>query len=130
MENKIEGLNEEYEHLKERIKEIEKLKEMEIQEIKGELEEVQGTMKETIYKKDIRINELQEQLGDYTAIYHENLVEIDEIKKDHRELNELIKFREETGEKERKEAGIIIGQKKKIDYLETQYKEEATIRKK
>ncbi|KAK9868430.1 hypothetical protein WJX84_002910 [Apatococcus fuscideae] len=102
----------------------------EIADLQAELESLRGSAKEQLKEKEGRINSLVEELSKTQSLLSEKETELEGLSAESTELVELRELREDVERRERAQAAVIENQAKRLDELETLYKDESLMRKK
>lgn len=109
------------------IKEAEK--ESMVKDLSDQLQELNDGSKKQLKAKDDKLNSIMEELANLTAMYNENLTDLDQIKQDQEELTELRELKREIESREQEQAAVIEQQAKRLEGMEQEYKEEQVMRK-
>ncbi|GMH42931.1 LOW QUALITY PROTEIN: hypothetical protein BSKO_10853 [Bryopsis sp. KO-2023] len=132
----LEKMEDEYEQIcreklltEKKMARIGKAKEGDIQRMKEALKNAEHLSKGSIHEKDIRVNQLQEELADMTAMFNANRAELDEIKTGQNELQALREMKSDIQSREKSQADIIMIQSKRLEEVEKAYKTEQVGRK-
>eukprot|EP00803_Ostreobium_quekettii_P000922 evm.model.scf_757EXC.1 EVM.evm.TU.scf_757EXC.1 scf_757EXC:319-12045(-) len=107
----------------------EKGKDESVGDLSRQLKELQVSSKAALKAKDDKINSVMEQLANITAMYNENLADLDQIKEEQAEVAELRELKQEIESREHEQATVIEQQAKKLEAMEHEYKTEQVQRK-
>ncbi|KAK9815534.1 hypothetical protein WJX72_005298 [[Myrmecia] bisecta] len=113
-----------------KLQRLEAARAAEVAALAGELESVRGSIKESIREKDTKINDMVEELGKTQALLSEKEAEVAALSSEASELEELREMKADVERRERAQASVIESQAKRLEELETLYKDESILRKK
>lgn len=151
MEDKIHEATEELQQVQERIRELESQsksiekekgllekkmnrleasRENETRELRDKLEAAKDSVGQQLKEKDSKISELMEELSKTTELFNANKLELEQIKTDLNELDDLREMKQDVERKEKLQKKIISDQANRLEELEKLHKEEQMLRKK
>uniref|UniRef100_A0A061QQX7 Kinesin-like calmodulin binding protein n=1 Tax=Tetraselmis sp. GSL018 TaxID=582737 RepID=A0A061QQX7_9CHLO len=108
---------------------LEKAKAQETEKLSAELEEQTQALKRDLAEKETKVADLVESLGNTELLLNDMRAEAEQGKVDREELEELREMKEDIERKERQQAQMIEDQAKRLQELESLYKEEQVARK-
>ncbi|CAD7697902.1 unnamed protein product [Ostreobium quekettii] len=111
------------------LAEKEKDKDECVGDLSRQLKELQVNSKAAMKAKDDKINSAMEKLANITAMYNENLADLEQMKEEQKEVSELRELKREIESREREQAMVIEQQAKKLEEMEHDYKTEQVQRK-
>lgn len=130
LEAKIEEIKKQQKAIVNRLAELDALRETEVKDLQEELNNVKTNTKDLEKQREDQLNDLVEQVANMTAMYNANKEEIEQVREDQKEVQELLELKADIQRREREHAAVIEGQGKRIEYLDKEYKKEAVMRKK
>lgn len=137
VQEKYQALDKEYKQIEKekdlKVKKIQRLevsRENETKELREKLAAAKATVGSQLGEKDTKIKELMEELDKTQKLYHKNKLELEQIKMDLSELDDLREMKADVERKEKQQKVIIENQAKRLDELENLHKEEQMLRKK
>lgn len=116
--------------LAQRLARMEEQHAAEVEKLNRELDAARGPVKEQMRKKDEQINELTEELGNKTVLLTEAQAKLAASGDAEKELTELRELKEDVERREKAQAEVISQQAKKLEELDSLYRDEALARKK
>ncbi|CAK0740574.1 hypothetical protein CVIRNUC_001260 [Coccomyxa viridis] len=116
--------------LEKRVQRLEEARATEGAALSAELAAQREAVAGELSAKDNKINDLVEELGATQALLTDKEAALQEVETAGQELEELREMKEDVERRERAQATVIENQAKRLDELETLYKEECISRKK
>ncbi|KAK9917170.1 hypothetical protein WJX75_001536 [Coccomyxa subellipsoidea] len=129
-EASLQEAQKEVELLEKKMQRLEGARAAEIAQLTAELQSARDSVVEQLSAKDSKVNDLIEELGNTQALLSEKEAALAEVEQASTELEELREMKEDVERRERAQATVIENQAKRLDELETLYKEESIMRKK
>lgn len=116
--------------LTQRLARMEEQHTAEVEKLNKELDASRGPVKEQLKQKDAKINDLTEELGNKTVLLAEATARIAATGDAEKELAELREMKEDVERREKAQAEVISQQARKLEELDSLYRDEALARKK
>ncbi|GMH43112.1 hypothetical protein BSKO_11034 [Bryopsis sp. KO-2023] len=116
--------------MEKKMQRLEKSRDTETNELKERLAAAQEHVGHQLLEKDAKINELVEELSNTTKLFNQNKLELEQIRTDLEELEELRDMKADVERKEKHQQLIIENQSKRLEELEKLHKDEQMLRKK
>ncbi|KAL3130979.1 hypothetical protein ABBQ38_000302 [Trebouxia sp. C0009 RCD-2024] len=129
-ETALKESQKEKELLEKKLERTEKARAQEVASLTEELELSRGGIRDQLKEKDAKINSLVEELGNSQAMLNDKVAELAEISTESAELEELREMKSDVERREKAQAAVLERQAKRLDELETLYKDESIMRKK
>lgn len=137
VQERVQGLEKEYkeavkekELMEKRMNRLEKSRDNETKELRDKLETAKASVGSALQEKEDNISELMKELHKTTELYNANKLELEQIKTDLNELEDLREMKLDVERKEKLQKKIIADQAKRLEELEKLHKEEQMLRKK
>lgn len=102
----------------------------ELERSQKELDAARGPVKDQLKQKDAKINELMEELGNKEMLLGEAQSQLTGTAEARKELTELRELKADIERREKTQADLIASQAKRLEELETLYRDECIQRKK
>lgn len=112
-----------------KMERLEKAKATETKKLAADLEEQTMSLKRELFEKEAKVSELVESLGNSEMMLNELKNEMEQMKIDMAELDELREMKDDIERKEKQQAVLIAAQSKRLEELEALYKDEQVLRK-
>ena len=130
LEKEYKDSTKEKELMEKKMQRLEKSRDNETRELRDKLETAKASVGDQLQEKEVRIEELMKELSKTTELYNANKVELEQIRTDLNELDDLREMKQDVERKEKLQKKIIADQAKRLDELEKLHKEEQMLRKK
>uniref|UniRef100_A0A7S0Y9G8 Kinesin motor domain-containing protein n=1 Tax=Polytomella parva TaxID=51329 RepID=A0A7S0Y9G8_9CHLO len=129
LDKKAVQLLKEKELIEKKMQRIERAREAESAELRDKLEATQAEIRLQLRQKDDKISEIVDELASVSALYNDSRAEVEQMKNDQEELEELREMKADIERKEKQQAVIIENQARRLEELEKLYKDEQVLRK-
>ncbi|CAD7699890.1 unnamed protein product [Ostreobium quekettii] len=129
LEKQYKQASKEKDLMEKKMQRLEKSREAETQELREKLDVAQGTVSEQMEEKEAKIMDLMEELGKMEELYQANKHELEQIRTDLNELEDLREMKADVERKEKQQKAIIGNQMKRLDELQVLHKDEQMLRK-
>jgi len=137
VQDRVQGLEKEYkdatkdkELMEKKMKRLEKSRDNETRELRNRLGTAKASVDKQLKEKEDAITELMDELAKTTELYNANKLELEQIKTDLNELEDLREMKCDVEREEKLQKKIIADQAKRLEELEKLHKEEQMLRKK
>lgn len=137
VQDRVQSLEKEYrdaekekELMEKKMKRLEKSRDNETKELRSKLESAKASVDEQLKEKEASIADLMDELSKTQALYNANKLELEQIRTDLNELDDLREMKCDVEREEKLQKKIIADQAKRLEELEKLHKEEQMLRKK
>eukprot|EP00210_Caulerpa_lentillifera_P006575 g6280.t1 len=130
LESQSKSIEKEKGLLEKKMNRLEASRETETRELRDKLEAAKDSVGQQLKDKDSKISELMEELSKTTELFNANKLELEQIKTDLNELDDLREMKQDVERKEKLQKKIISDQANRLEELEKLHKEEQMLRKK